>query len=96
MSALRLSQPGLPTRLVILDDGVRPVMRRWIAGSKVTSADPVKRRLVIPPDAPYRQAETCGLPMRNTQSRCARKPGHKDACRSATWMHGQAMTGRAT
>jgi|GEM_PF-6131842 len=97
MSALRLSQPGQATRLVVIDEGVRPVGRRYIGGSMVTAAAPVRRRAVPPAARPVheRAKATCGLLMRNTQARCARMPEHKDACRTATWMQGQAM-GRRT
>jgi len=96
MSALRVSRPGLPTRLVILDDGARPMGRRYIGGSLVTAAPPVRRRAVPPAAVHDRAKATCGLLMRNTQARCARMPEHKDACRTATWMQGQAMERRTT
>ena len=101
MSAIRYSAPGQPTRLVVIDDGAHPV-RPWSTGGSLVGFASPMTRVVSPKRAAaherYRLGHVlvCGRVMPRSRSTCARKPDHKDACRTSTWMRGQAMGRRTT
>jgi len=107
VSALRVSVPGVPTRLVILDDGARPVGRRYIGGSLVAAAPPVPRQAnaVSPARAEQlaaaheryraRHTVTCGLWMGKARAKCARTPDHRGPCRTPTYMRESALGRRS-
>jgi len=107
MSAIRVSIPGQATRLVVIDEGVRPMGRRYVGGALVTAAPPVRRRAnaVSPARAEQlaaaheryraRHTVTCGLWMGKARAKCARTPDHRGPCRTPTYMREAALARRS-
>lgn len=103
MSALRLSVPGQPTRLIDLGPAVAYVTAQpgGIRGSgtlepstgpKVSAPISQARREQM---AAYKATHraTCGRPIR--EGLCARAPGHRPVCRTRAMMERQAMARRS-